>query len=163
MTAQVAANAHRAGDHDPRVARHPGLARATRRASTPSTASTTARHRPRLAFAVRFLDAVAESDAGAVARLERLAREPPPDGVVPVAGGAPDEALRPLDFAPRADGAARRIVAEDVVAAELDRLAAGQQPDGGWTGDFESASPAAALEWRGYATVAAVIALQPET
>jgi hypothetical protein len=80
--------------------------------------------------------------------------------VIPVQGGAPDEALRPLDFAPRPGGPARRLFTDEVITAELDRLAAGQQHDGGWTVDFESFSPAAALEWRGYATVAAVSALQ---
>ena len=44
-----------------------------------------------------------------------------------------------------------------VVAADLDRLAAGQRADGGWEVDFTAYSPAAALEWRaGYATVEAV-------
>ena len=32
--------------------------------------------------------------------------------------------------------------------------------DGGWRVDFASYSPAAALEWRGYATVRAVSVLQ---
>jgi hypothetical protein len=114
-------------------------------------------------FAIRFLDALAADavadDAGVL--LERVARLLPADGIVPVAGGAPDEALRPLDLAPRPDGPARRLFADGIVSAELARLAARQQPDGGWTVDFESYSPAAALEWRGYATVAAVRALQP--
>lgn len=43
---------------------------------------------------------------------------------------------------------------------ELDRMATRQQADGGWTVDFASASPAAALEWRGYATVGAVSTLR---
>jgi hypothetical protein len=46
------------------------------------------------------------------------------------------------------------------VATDLDRLAALQQPDGGWTVDYISASPAAALEWRGYATVKAFATLR---
>lgn len=54
---------------------------------------------------------------------------------------------------------ARKLFADDIVAAELARLAAEQQPDGGWTVGFESSSPAAALEWRGYFTVAAVALL----
>ncbi len=45
-------------------------------------------------------------------------------------------------------------------AAELERLAAEQQPDGGWPVDFASYSPAAALEWRGYMTVRAISILQ---
>jgi hypothetical protein len=46
-----------------------------------------------------------------------------------------------------------------VIDAELGRLAAGQRDDGGWTVDFASHSPQAALEWRGYATVRAVTIL----
>ena len=34
--------------------------------------------------------------------------------------------------------------------------------DGGWTVDFDSHSPQAALEWRGYATVRAVTILLAE-
>ena len=47
---------------------------------------------------------------------------------------------------------------EDLVAHPFDALPS----DGGWTVDFESSSPAASLEWRGYATVAAVRTLQPD-
>jgi hypothetical protein len=160
MTAQVAATAHLLARHDSRVAGHPWLARATSWCYDAIERLDSAPRAHELLFAVRFLDAVAEADAGAAALLERLARLLPPDGVLPVAGGAPDEALRPLDLSPRADGPARRLFAPDVIAAELDRLAGLQQPDGGWTVDFDSASPAAALEWRGYATVAAVALLQ---
>lgn len=161
MTAQVAANAHLLARHDPRVAGHPWLARATSWCYDAIERLDSAPRAHELLFAVRFLDAVAESDDRAVPLLGRLGRVLPPDGVVPVAGGAPGEALRPLDLAPRADGAARRLFDADVIAAELERLAAGQQPDGGWTVDFESSSPAAALEWRGYATVAAINLLTP--
>lgn len=160
MTAQVAANAHLLARQDPRVAGHPWLARATTWCYDAIDRLDSAPSAHEMLFAVRFLDAAAEADAGAVALLERLARLLPPDGVLPVTGGAADEALRPLDLAPRADGPARRLFAADVVAAELDRLAGLQQPDGGWTVDFETSSPAAALEWRGYATVAAVAVLR---
>ncbi len=78
---------------------------------------------------------------------------------MPVAGGAPDEALRLFDFVTRPNGIVRALFADDVVATHLDRLARGQRSDGGWTVDFEAASPAAALEWRGYATVGAVARL----
>jgi hypothetical protein len=163
MTAQVAANAHLVARHHPQVARHPWLARATGWCYDAIARLDSAPGAHELMFAVRFLDAAGETDADAVALLQQVARLLPPDGVVPVEGGAPDEALRPLDLARRPGGPARRLFPEDVVAAELDRLAARQQPDGGWTVDFESSSPAATLEWRGYATVAAVVALQPET
>ena len=44
--------------------------------------------------------------------------------------------------------------------ADTDGLAGLQQRDGGWTVDFEPASAAAALEWRGYATVQAIAILK---
>ncbi len=75
--------------------------------------------------------------------------------MVPVAGGVEGEALRPLDFAPR-PGAARRLFTDEQVASELRRLGEEQRPDGGWTVEFVSVSPAATLEWRAYTTVAAV-------
>jgi hypothetical protein len=161
MTAQVAANAHLVARHDEAVAGHSWLARATRWCLDAIARLDTTPSAHELLFAIRFLDAAADTGADADVLLERLARLLPPDGVVPVEGGAPDEALRPLDLAPRPDGPARRLFAGGIVSAELDRLAARQQPDGGWTVDFESFSPAAALEWRGYATVAAVTALRP--
>jgi hypothetical protein len=160
MTAQVAAQAHLLARHDAQVASHPWLARATGWCVDAITRLDAVPSAHELLFAVRFLDAAAEVEPAAAPLLERLGGMLPDDGVVRVAGGAPDEALRPLDLAPRADGPARRLFAADIVAAELDRLAAAQQPDGGWTVDFESSSPAAALEWRGYATVAAVTTLR---
>jgi hypothetical protein len=42
----------------------------------------------------------------------------------------------------------------------IERLAGEQLEDGGWTVDFQSYSPAAALEWRGYATVRALSVLR---
>jgi hypothetical protein len=36
----------------------------------------------------------------------------------------------------------------------------GQQDDGGWVVDFTACSPAAALDWRGYATVGALTVLR---
>ncbi len=49
---------------------------------------------------------------------------------------------------------------EAAVAADLERLASEQGEDGGWSVDFQSYSPAAALEWRGYATVRALSVLR---
>ncbi|GGA69258.1 hypothetical protein GCM10011490_19830 [Pseudoclavibacter endophyticus] len=46
------------------------------------------------------------------------------------------------------------------VTADLNRLEDGQQADGGWHVDFTSSSPAASLEWRGYATVSALATLR---
>jgi hypothetical protein len=154
MTAQVAANAHRLAAHDPRIAGHPWLAKATRW-TYDAIVRLQAPHAYELLFTIRFLDTVA-GDAEAASLLDDVRRFLPPGGAVPVEGGTPDETLHPLDFAARAGGAARRLFSSEAVAADLDRLARRQQPDGGWTVDYASASPAAALEWRGYATVAAV-------
>ena len=82
---------------------------------------------------------------------------------MPVEGGIEGETLHPLDLAPVHGGAARALFAADVIAADLDRLARTQQPDGGWVVDFASASPAAELEWRGYATLQAVRILLAST
>jgi hypothetical protein len=161
MTAQVAGNAHRLARHDPAVAAHPWLARATRWTHD-AIRHLDSPHAYELLFAVRFLDAVADTDPEGATQLDDIRRFLPPDGVVPVAGGKPDEALRPLTFAPLA-GPARSLFADDVVDAELDRLAGHQQPDGGWTVDYATASPAAELEWRGYATVAAITTLRQDS
>jgi hypothetical protein len=160
MTAQLAANAHLAARYVPGVARHPWLARATDWCLEAIARLDTAPRAHELMFAIRFLDAAAESDHRALTLLDWIGRMLPTNGVVPVEGGAPDEALRPLDLAPRSDGPARRLFAPDIVAAELERLAERQLPDGGWSVDFESFSPAAALEWRGYATVGAIATLR---
>ena len=45
-------------------------------------------------------------------------------------------------------------------ARVIDRLERAQQSDGGWPVDFDSYSPAAALEWRGYTTVNAIATLR---
>ncbi|SDF60723.1 hypothetical protein SAMN05660485_03740 [Blastococcus fimeti] len=163
ITAVVAATASRVAAVDPAVAEHPWPARATAYCLEAAGALDGSTHAMELAFAVQFLDAAGRSGAGAEeARtlLDRLRPLIPADGLLHVAGGAEDEFMRPLDFAPFPGGPARKLFAPSVVEAELDRLAAGQQPDGGWTVDFDSYSPAATLEWRGHATVQAVALLR---
>jgi len=88
--------------------------------------------------------------------MANLAPWVPGDGAIPVEGGAAGETLHLLDFAAEPGRPVRDLVTADAVAADLDRLENGQQPDGGWTVDFTSYSPAAALDWRGHATVRAV-------
>ncbi len=76
-----------------------------------------------------------------------------------VAGGKADEAMRPLDFSPQPNRPLRDLFDSGAVAADLDRLALEQQEDGGWPVDWQSWSPAGALEWRGWATVRALTIL----
>jgi hypothetical protein len=146
--------------HDPAVARHPWLARATRYCLD----AIANRERPgstlELLFALGFLDEIAGDKPAAAPLLERFAAAIPPTGSLRVQGGADDEYIRPLDFAPLPDRPIRRHVAPDTVAADLDRLAGRQRDDGGWDVDHVAHSPAAALDWRGYATVHALAILQ---
>jgi hypothetical protein len=160
ITAVVAATAFRVGASDPVVAAHPWLARATAYCFEAIGALDASAHAMELAFAVQFLDAAGRVHPEAARLVEALAPLIPADGLLHVAGGAEDEFMRPLDFAPFPRGPARELFAPSVVGAELDRLAAGQQDDGGWTVDFDSYSPAAALEWRGHRTVNALVLLR---
>lgn len=155
ITAIVTAHAHRVATHDRAVAGHPWLARATSRCLAAIDALEEAPSAYELAFAVRFLDAVHDRD-----RLARLGEYVPRDGRLAVTGGLTDEALRPVDLAPEPGRAARGLLDEDAIAADLERLAAEQEEDGGWSVDFQSYSPAGALEWGGYATVRALSILR---
>lgn len=160
ITAVVAAAAQRVAVHDEAVAAHPWLARATRycldtvRTKLDTVRTKTEPHALELAFTLRLADAVEDAET-----LALLGEHIPADGRVHVAGGLEDEMMRPLDFAPFPGRPARALFEDEVVAAELERLDREQQDDGGWRVDFASYSPAAELEWRGYATVAAVAIL----
>ena len=164
ITGVVAATAYRVASFDPAVAGHPWLARATAFCLGALRELEDSVHAMELAFAVQFLDAVGRADGRAAdearSLLDRMGPLIPADGLLHVAGGAADEFMRPLDFAPFPGGPARELFAPAVVEAELDRLAAGQQDDGGWTVDFDSWSPAATLEWRGHRTVGALVLLR---
>jgi hypothetical protein len=152
-TAFVAEVAHRVGARDTTVAGHPWLVAATRYCFAAIAALDAAPHAIELRFAVGFLDAVHDTHAEAAALLDKLGDFIPADGRVPVAGGAEGETLRPLDFAPLPGRPARGLVDAEVIAEDLRRLADEQRADGGWRVDFDSYSPAAELEWRGYKTV----------
>jgi hypothetical protein len=159
ITAVVAAAAHRVAAADPAVAGHPWLPRATEFCLAAITGPGPA-HAMELAFAVQFLDAASRSTPAAAEAVEGLRPRVPENGLLHVDGGAADEFMRPLDFAPLPGGPARSLFGAAVVDAELERLADGQQADGGWTVDFDSYSPAATLEWRGHATVHALYVLR---
>lgn len=156
ITAAVTAGAHRAGAHDPGVAGHPWLDRATRYCLAAIEAIDEAPHAYVLAFAVRFLDAVHDTHPEAAGLLKHLGRHFPASGQLHVEGGTAGEMLRPLNFAPFPGRPARSLFTAEAVTADLDRMAGLQQDDGGWTVDFAEVSPAGVLEWRGYATVSAI-------
>ncbi|MDA0567061.1 hypothetical protein LG943_22475 [Streptomonospora sp. S1-112] len=161
MTAELAGAAHRVARHDPGVRDHPWVARATeycrRRIAELESAPPAIEFR----FVLDLLDTLHETHPWAPAELERMAAFLPRggDGSMAVADGAPGEAMRPLDVAPRPGRPLRAFIDPEVVAADLDRLAAGQDADGGWRVDWAARSPAGALEWRGHATVRAVALL----
>jgi hypothetical protein len=160
MTTQVAANAHLAARHAPAVASHAWLRLATSHCVAAIQAVDSVPHAYELKFALQLLDAAAESLPDADTLFTHIGQFVPADGSMHVDGGTEDETLFPLDFAPYPDRPVRSLFDRDVVATDLERLARLQQPDGGWLVDFDSYSPAAALEWRGYATVRAVSILQ---
>jgi hypothetical protein len=159
ITAVVAAAAHRVAAVDPAVAGHPWLSRATGYCLRAVRDLGPEPHALVLAFAAQLLDAAAPSCPEAVELVDVLRPHVPADGLLHVAGGADDEFMRPLDFAPFPGGPARFLFGPGVVDAELGRLADAQQPDGGWPVEFASYSPAATLEWRGYRTVNALVLL----
>lgn len=147
ITAIVAAQAHLVARHDPAVARHPWLADATDYCRAAVADLGEEPFAMAVAFAAQLFDA-----AGDAAGLDLLRPHVPDDGRLAVAGGSEGETMRPVDFAPG-------LFTDDVWAADLERLAAGQRPDGGWAVDFASFSPIAELEWRGQATVNALVRL----
>ncbi|HEY0000271.1 MAG TPA: hypothetical protein VGB74_07440 [Actinoplanes sp.] len=150
MTAQLAAQAHRLARHRADVAGHPWLAAATDYCRA-AIAAMREPHAYELMFTMHFLDALGDREL-----IERAVRHLRTDGPTAVSGGAEGEVLHLLDFAPHAEGPVRRVFPAAAVEEDLRRLAVGQQADGGWTVDFPTYGPAAALEWRGYATVGAV-------
>jgi hypothetical protein len=159
ITSVVAGGAQRVAAVDEAVAGHEWLGRATEFCRG-AIAAVEEPGAIELAFAVRFLDAIADRDPEAERLLDRLFEHIPESGIVSVAAGLPDEAMRPLDFSPLPDRPTRERISEEAVAADLERLDGAQQEDGGWEVDYASYSPAAALEWRGHATVRAVTILK---
>jgi hypothetical protein len=160
ITTIVTAHANRVAAHDPAVAGHPWLARATSCCLAAIDGLDAAPEAYVLAFALQLLDAVHDRHDAAPALLARMGEFVPSDGRLRVVGGLAEEALRPLDLAPEPGRPARTVLDEAAVAADLERLASEQGEDGGWSVDFRSYSPAAALEWRGYATVRALAVLR---
>jgi hypothetical protein len=159
MTAQLAAQAHRLARHRSDIAGHPWLAAATSYCLDVIDRIVEAPHTYELLFAMRFLDAARDRASETRRLIDHLARYVNSDGPTPVTG-TDDEVIHLLDFTPYADAPSRASFPKEAIAADLNRLAGQQQPDGGWTVDYPSYSPAAALDWRGYATVQAVAVLR---
>jgi len=80
--------------------------------------------------------------------------------LVAVDPDAAGEVHGPLDYAPLPTSAARALFDDATIAAHLDRLAAGQEEDGGWTFNWPAWSPAAEADWRGCLTVDALATLR---
>ena len=157
ITAAVCSMAHRVAAHDRAVAAHPWLAAATDYCLGQIAAMTETPHAIALMYILHFLDAMIDRDPEIELTLRQVAAgHLPPDGRMHVAGGLDDEYLEPLDFSPSPDRPLRALIDPTAIDADRHRWVAGQQPDGGWTVDFTSYSPIAALEWRGYATVRAI-------
>jgi hypothetical protein len=151
MTCVVLSIAHRVARHDPEVAAHPWLRRATDWAMREIAGLDGPSDAIEFRYVLQLLDALDARD-----ELERLGVHLPPDGTMAVTGGKPDEAMRPLDFSPEPDRPIRDLLDPQTIEADLDRLEAEQHDDGGWDVDWKHWSPAGGLEWRGWATVRAV-------
>jgi hypothetical protein len=160
ITAVVTSIANRVAGHDRAVAEHPWLRRATDYCLEAIEAKGDDWFALELAFSVQLLDSVHDQRPEAAELLTRLSERIPADGLVPVTGGIEGETMRPLDFAPFPDRPVRGLFDSETIAADLDRLASGQEEDGGWRVDFANHSPAAELEWRGHMTVRAVAILK---
>jgi hypothetical protein len=151
MTAVVLSIAHRVARHDPEVAAHPWLRRATDWARGEIATLDGPRDAIEFRYVLQLLDALDARD-----ELERLGAHLPPDGTMPVTGGKTGEAMRPLDFSPEPGHPIRDLLDPQTIESDLDRLEAEQHDDGGWDVDWTHWSPAGGLEWRGWATVRAV-------
>ncbi len=160
ISAAAVSTAALAARHDPAVAAHPWYRGAVDYCLREIGALDGPPHAIVLKFAIDVLDAVHDTHPDAAGLLEHLAGFVPADGRVAVEGGTADEAMRPLDFAPLPGRPSRALFARDVVEADLDALMAEQQPDGGWPVVYATASPQAALEWRGILTVRAIAVLR---
>ncbi|QYN24190.1 hypothetical protein [Amycolatopsis sp. DSM 110486] len=158
-TAFVASTALRVAAHDKAVAEHPWLTSAVSTCLDAIARVEEQPHAIELSFAIRFLDAAHATRPEADELLDHLGKFLPANGILHVAGGGEDEVLRPLDFSP-IPGPSRKVLDPAAIAGELERLESQQLEDGGWTVDFASFSPAASLEWRGYATVRAISVLR---
>jgi hypothetical protein len=153
MTAALAAAAHRL------QLEHPWLGPATEYCWERSDAFAAGESPYTVRYGADFLDAVPDR-ARAEELLDQLAARLPADGLLRVDAGTEGEVIRPLEVVPWPEHAGRRLYDDAVIERELDRLAAEQQDDGGWTFTWAAWNPAVAWEWRGAVTVAALRTLR---
>ena len=156
ITAITAAAAHRVAVHDSAVAAHPWLERATTYCMRELAALDVPPFAYMLAFSIQLLDTLYDVRAQAPELLHKLGAHVPRNSHLAVTGGSEGEMLTPLHLAPYPDRPARELINPEVVAADLERLAAAQRDDGGWSVDYLQISPAGVLDWRGYSTVRAI-------
>lgn len=156
ITAAVAGAAHRVARSDPGVATHPWLMMATGFCLGRMEGTSGPMPARELLFSLRLLAAMEPQFPRAAAQLDRIGSQIPRSGRVPVAGGADDEFVRPLDLAPFPGDAVRAFVAPARIDEDLERLVAGQGADGAWSPDRAGHHPDDDDERRGYLTVRAV-------
>ncbi|HEX2559438.1 hypothetical protein [Phenylobacterium sp.] len=109
--------------------------------------------------AVWFLEA-APDRRRAEAAARRLAKALPEAPYYKEDPAADGYGVTPLWYAPSPDAFCRGWFSDAVIAANLDHLAAQQQPDGGWPISWSPPGPAAVLEWRGVQTLKALRTLK---
>jgi len=156
MTAALSSVGHRLADQDRTLHDHPWIGRATAYCLSSIARLDAPAHAYELKYVLQFLDAIVAGRPDVRLHLDRLGAFIPVSGPMPVAGGTPDEAMRPLDFAPFPDRPLRALIDARRIEEDLDRLAADQQPDGGWDVDWQKTPTLPGLEWRGVATVLAI-------
>jgi len=108
-----------------------------------------------LAFLAQVPDRVRADAAAAGLRawlkeLEWFLPEPAPDRY----------GVTPLHYAPRPDSPWTALFDPGAIDAHLDAMAAAQQDDGGWPITWDTLSPAAVIEYRGYETIRALRTLR---
>jgi hypothetical protein len=100
ITAALAAAAHRIARHDPAIATHPWLIRASQYCLDAIAKLDRPSHALELRYALDFLDAVADQHAEALTLIGRLGAAIPASGCIHVDGGTDEEMMRPLDSPP---------------------------------------------------------------
>ncbi|MCI0686393.1 MAG: hypothetical protein L0Y54_04025 [Sporichthyaceae bacterium] len=72
----------------------------------------------------------------------------------------PSYGVTPLHLAPTPDSPWRRLFDDSAIEGHLDRLARGQQADGGWAITWEPPGVASTMEWRGIETLRGLTTLR---